>query len=196
MPSTSQSSPAHSRESFAIRERTSSGERASSACTRTGASIFGQTAARQSLQSRNSAQQLFLMQHLKAVRALAPLSTSCASPSSSQKMGHTHQQLAASTFHLILYNSRKNSAEQTQYKREAANADRGGLQGFGQEAQAAGASKPTVWRYRESLMGRTWTVAGWRALRPRHLKFIAFLLCADDSAINNLSPRVSQRAKG
>ena len=102
MPSTSQSSPAHSRESFAIRERTSSGERASSACTRTGASIFGQTAARQSLQSRNSAQQLFLMQHLKAVRALAPLSTSCASPSSPQKMGHTHQQLAASTFHLIL----------------------------------------------------------------------------------------------
>lgn len=32
-------------------------------------------------------------------------------------------------------------------------ADRGGLQGFGREAQAAGASKPTVWRYRESLMG-------------------------------------------
>ncbi len=55
--------------------------------------FFGQTAARQSLQSKNSAQRLFLMQHLKAVIAVAPLSISGASPSSPQKMGRTPSKL-------------------------------------------------------------------------------------------------------
>ena len=54
-----------------------------------GRPIFGQTTARQSLQSRNSAQQLILTQHLKAVKALAPLWTSCAFPSLPPKMGRT-----------------------------------------------------------------------------------------------------------
>ena len=47
--------------------------------------IFGQTAARQTLQSRNSAQRLFSMQHLKVVGALATFSTSGTSPFSVQR---------------------------------------------------------------------------------------------------------------
>ena len=47
--------------------------------------LVGQTAARCGLQSGKSARRLFSMQHLKAIRALAPLSTSGASPSLSPK---------------------------------------------------------------------------------------------------------------
>ena len=159
--------------------------------------IFGQTAARQSLQSRNSAQQLFLMQHLKAVRALAPLSTSCTSPSSPQKMGHTHQQLAASTFHLIL----------VQFSQEQREADavqtRGGQ--CGQRWNSRFRTRSTSgWRVEADGLalsgvahgGERGQSPGCRAGRPRHLESIALQLCADDSAINNLPPRVFQRAKG
>ena len=49
--------------------------------------LVGQTAARCGLQSGKSARRLFSMLHLKAIRALTPLSTSGASPSLSSKNG-------------------------------------------------------------------------------------------------------------
>ena len=63
--------------------------------------LVGQTAARCGLQSGKSARRLFSMLHLKAIRALTPLSTSGASPSLSSKNGTApppSQAAAAHTF--------------------------------------------------------------------------------------------------
>ena len=49
--------------------------------------FFGQTATRQTLQSRNSALRLFSMQHLKSIRASLPLLTNGTLAFSSQEMG-------------------------------------------------------------------------------------------------------------
>ncbi len=57
--------------------------------------LVGQTAARCGLQSGKSARRLFSMQHLKAIRALAPLSTSGALPPCPRKIRPTSSQATA-----------------------------------------------------------------------------------------------------